>query len=47
MVLKLALVRFLNIDYSLILLKSNKIKRRSKLEQMKKSRDLIYTLFRE
>jgi hypothetical protein len=44
-VFKLALVRFLRIDYSLILLKSTKIKRRSKLEQMKKSRDLITALF--
>lgn len=39
------LLHFLQLDYRLILLKSTKIKRRSKLEQMKKSRDLIDILF--
>jgi hypothetical protein len=36
--LKFALLKFLRDDYVLILLKSTKIKRRSKLEQMKKCR---------
>lgn len=45
MVFKLALARFLKMDYGLILLKSTKVKRRSKLEQMKRSRDLIQALF--
>lgn len=47
MILKLLLNRFLRVDFPLILLKSTKIRRRSKLEQMKKSRDLIESLFRE
>lgn len=47
MVFKLALARFLKMDYGLILLKSTKVKRRSKLEQMKRSRDLIQALFRD
>lgn len=47
MVFKLALARFLRMDYGLILLKSTKVKRRSKLEQMKRSRDLIQALFRD
>jgi hypothetical protein len=47
MVLKLSLFRFLRVDYSLILLKSMKIKRRSKLEQMKKCRELITLLFHQ
>ena len=41
MLFKLALARFLKMDYGLILLKSTKVKRRSKLEQMKRSRDLL------
>jgi len=41
LVLKLVLNRFFRVDFALVLLKSNKIKRRSKLEQMKKGREIL------
>jgi hypothetical protein len=47
MVLKLALNRFYRVDFPLLLLKSTKIKKRSKIEQMKKSRELIECLFKK
>lgn len=43
--LKFALDRFLRMDYALVLLKSSKIKRRSKMEQMKRSRELREVIF--
>lgn len=47
MILKLVLNRFFRVDFPLVLLKSTKIRRSSKLEQMKKSRVLLESLFRE
>lgn len=45
LILKLALQRFFRVDFQLVLLNSKKIKKRSKLEQMKKSRELLDSLF--
>jgi hypothetical protein len=46
-VLKLALRKFLKEDFPLLLLKSTKIKQRSKLDQMKKGRELLEMLFEQ
>jgi len=46
MVFKLALKQFYRVNFQMVLLNSPKIKKKSKLDQMIKSRELLETLFK-
>ena len=46
MVFKLALKQFYRVNFQMVLLNSPKIKKKSRLDQMMKSRELLETLFK-
>ena len=47
MILRMVLNQFYKVNFQLVLLKSTKIKRKSKLDQMMKSRELLEVLLRK